>query len=213
MADAWIASEEGDDLRAQKASPEYIRARGVDEALAHMADRVNASTAGYTDNSMSAKLLRTYMRVLARIADWFGDARKAEGYRGVTNDKARQHIKETFGRLRAGEAANPEGGHGIGPAYRRETQRATNLHPTVAPKRGLLDTPMRLAFQKTGALAVWRGTIRLLEKTAGAALNNRVGEVIKAGLIDRYGLSHAALSYATRRRVGLVVSPRATASR
>lgn len=42
---------------------------------------------------------------------------------------------------------------------------------------------------KTGALAEWRGAFRLLEKTAGAALNNKVAEAIKAGVIDRYGLA------------------------
>ena len=72
------------------------------------------------------------------------------------------------------------------------TDPAFNRTPaTVDAKVGPLDTPMRLAFQKSGALAVWRGAYRLLKKTASAALNNNVGEVIKAGLIDRYGLADA----------------------
>lgn len=49
---------------------------------------------------------------------------------------------------------------------------STNLHPAVGPKHGLLDTPMLLAFQKTGALAAWRVPFRLLEKTAVASLNS-----------------------------------------
>jgi hypothetical protein len=40
MADAWIKSEEGVELRASGASEEFVKARGVDEGLAHMADRV-----------------------------------------------------------------------------------------------------------------------------------------------------------------------------
>ena len=76
--------------------------------------------------------------------------------------------------------------------------------PAVAPKLGLLDTPMRLAMQKTGALAVWRGAFRLLEKTASAALNNKVGEIIKAGLIDRYGLSDAVIERHEEMRVQMI---------
>jgi hypothetical protein len=201
MADAWIKSEEGQDLIKEGNSPEYVRARGVDEALAHFADRVNANPTGFVDNSMTAKVMRTYMRVLARIAEFFGNKQMAEAYRGVTNDAARAIIKDTFGRLRSGEAANPAGMQGNGMAFRTG---AVNLNPAVTPKVGLLDTPMRLAFQKTGALAVWRGAFRLLETTASKALDNKVGEIIKAGLIDRYGLSDAVIERHEEMRVKMI---------
>jgi hypothetical protein len=89
----------------------------------------------------------------------------------------------------AGVAATPE----LSMLRREESARSVNLHPAVKPKTGLLDTPMRLAFQKTGAPAVWRGAFRLLEKTANVALDNKVDKAIKTSLIDRYGLLSAII--------------------
>lgn len=59
-------------------------------------------------------------------------------------------------------------------------------------------------MQKTGALSVWRGAFRLLEKTASKALDNKVGEVIKAGMIDRYGLSDAVIERHEEMRVKMI---------
>ena len=107
MADAWKETEEGKELAADAANGvEYVTARATDEALAHMADRVANSEAGFVDNTLSAKALRTYRRVLARIAEWCGDKRKAEGYRGVTNG-ARALIRDVFQRLSNGDATAP----------------------------------------------------------------------------------------------------------
>ncbi|MES2151259.1 MAG: hypothetical protein V4508_15880 [Pseudomonadota bacterium] len=106
----------------------------------------------------------------------------------------------------------PTNGSGAPTFSRASSARTVNLHPAVESKLGLLDTPMRLAFEKTGALAVWRSAFRMLEKTAGAALNNKVGEVINAGMIDRYGLFDAVTLYAIRRKLGVMMFPPSVAS-
>ena len=69
-------------------------------------------------------------------------------------------------------------GHTISPEMPRYSSTS---HPRAQPtcaqplpaKFGLLDTPMRLTMQKTGALAVWRCPFRLLEKTAGPRWTTR----------------------------------------
>lgn len=63
--------------------------------------------------------MRMYLRGVARLAEWFGDKRRAEGYRCITNDKARDVTRDTFGRLRAGEAANPNAMRDDDAAFRR----------------------------------------------------------------------------------------------
>lgn len=93
---------------------------------------------------------------------------------------------------------------------REESARSVNLRPAVKAKVGLLDTPMRLAMQKTGALAVWRGAFRLLEKTASRALSTKMGEIVKAGLIDRYGLSDAVIERHEEMRVKMIAGVRTT---
>lgn len=52
----------------------------------------------------------------------------------------------------------------------RRADPARPLNPPVKAKVGLLDTPMRLAFEKTGAVAVWRSALRLMEKIANVLL-------------------------------------------
>lgn len=67
---------------------------------------------------------------------------------------------------------------------------------SVTPKMGQVDTPMGLPFIIRHS--PYGAAPGLLEKPAGAALNSKAGEVIKAGLIGRHSLSDA-LSNATKR--------------
>lgn len=209
-ADWFAKGEQGKALRAKGKSMEYIRARGVDEALADLADRVMNNPSGFRNNTLKDKARRELRRFAATVADLFGFKDIADKMRSATNDDARWFIKRVFARLAAGDDANKAfaNGYWSDPAYREDSARTVNLHPPVKAKFGLLDTPMRLAFEKTGALAVWRGAFRLLEKTADMALDNKVGEIIKAGLIDRYGLSDAIIERHEEMRVKMIAGVR-----
>ena len=196
-ADEWVAGSEGADLRKQDYPEYYIRARGVDEALASLAEIMQTNPSGYRNNDGMAKAKRAVREWIAKLGALVRNqafARKWRAY--AAQSEARGLVTSIFAKLEAGaERGLPSTRwENVHTSFRTASERSTNLNPTVAPNRGLRDTPMRLAFQKTGALAVWRGAFPLLEKTPGAALNNRVGEFIKAGLIDRYGLSDAAIS-------------------
>lgn len=60
---------------------------------------------------------------------------------------------------------------------------------------------------------MWRGAFRVLEKIASAALDDKVGEVIKAGLIDRYGLPDAVLERNEQMRLVMQACPIVEADR
>ena len=55
---------------------------------------------------------------------------------------------------------------------------ATALHAasTISPG-SICWTRLSVLTSRTGALSVWRGAFRLLEKAAGAALDNKVGGI------------------------------------
>lgn len=128
-------------------------------------------------------------QVIAAVRTWF--------YRNFTMAQSRMTLTEADFRALAVSS------------LRAVAARATR---TIKPKFGLLDTPMRLTWQKTGALALWRGAFRVLEKTANAALNNRVGEVIKAGLVDKYGLSDAVIERSEDMQIAMIKGTRTTQS-
>ncbi|WP_273703310.1 hypothetical protein, partial [Candidatus Accumulibacter vicinus] len=71
-ADAWAAGEEGVALRARGDSEGYIRARGVDEALAKLAEILQTQPTGYRTNTLAAKTLRAVRSWIANMADFFG---------------------------------------------------------------------------------------------------------------------------------------------
>ena len=204
-ANKWMRSQEGIDLRAEE-SFEFVRARGVDEALANMAHRVITNESGYAHNRVLDSIRRSVLRAIKFIAQALGFDGYATRMKAATNDEARALIKEIFAGMKDGTIGGRAGFGGA--AYSRTDPAPVNLHPAVAPKTGLLDTPMRLAFQKTGALVVWRGAFHLLEKTANTALDNKVGEVIKAGMIDRYGLSDAVIERHEEMRVKQIAGVR-----
>lgn len=69
-------------------------------------------------------------------------------------------------------------------------------------------------IERAASMRRWRilPAAPLLDTVATASLPSKLGRS-KAGLMGRYVLAGAALSYATRRRVGLMISPLATASK
>lgn len=73
---------------------------------------------------------------------------------------------------------------------------ATPEKSQLSPKIGALDTPLRVALEKTKALNVWRAAFNLTEMLGGYAAHKiapNLTEHIKAGVIDRYGLDRAVI--------------------
>lgn len=110
LKDAWIRGRANDWLKTDvakslvgKESNSYIVARGVDEALAEISESGNRG--GYNNNGLKSKARREVARWIAKLADFFGFAHAANLYRGVSNDEARELIKNVFVKLE--ENADP----------------------------------------------------------------------------------------------------------
>lgn len=96
-ADAWLATDGEDVKQARKAGEAYARARGVDEALAELAE---TSEGEYRNNTLKAKAIRQTARWIAAAADRFGFHEFAAKYRAITNDEARALVRSMFQKLR-----------------------------------------------------------------------------------------------------------------
>lgn len=96
-ADAWMASDGDDVKQAKKQGMAYLRARGVDEALAELAE-INEGE--YRNNSLVSKAIRQVLRWVTALADKFGFHDFASKYRSISNDEARALIRSTFQKLR-----------------------------------------------------------------------------------------------------------------
>jgi len=96
-AEAWLATDGDDVKQARKAGEAYARARGVDEALAELAE---TSEGEYRNNTLKAKAIRQTARWIAAVAERFGFHEFAAKYRAVTNDEARALVQSMFQKLR-----------------------------------------------------------------------------------------------------------------
>lgn len=96
-ADAWLATDGDDVKQARKAGEAYARARGVDEALAELAE---TSEGEYRNNTLKAKAIRQTARWIAAVAERFGFHEFAAKYRAIPNDEARALVRSMFQKLR-----------------------------------------------------------------------------------------------------------------
>lgn len=94
-ADEWLATPEADEAKKQGAA--YARARGVDEALARLAE-VNEGE--YRNNGMLARAYRAVADFVAKLAERMGFKDVAARWRGVSNTEARDLVRATFQKLR-----------------------------------------------------------------------------------------------------------------
>lgn len=96
-AEEWLATDGDDVKQARKAGEAYARARGVDEALAELAE---TSEGEYRNNTLKAKAIRQTARWIAAAAERFGFHEFAAKYRAITNDEARALVRSMFQKLR-----------------------------------------------------------------------------------------------------------------
>ena len=95
VADKWLATEDAD--KAKRDGMAYARARGVDEALADLAEK---NEGDYEKNGPLAKTIRAVSDWIANVADRFGFKEAAQRWRGVSQTEAHGLIKSIFGKLR-----------------------------------------------------------------------------------------------------------------
>ena len=92
-ADAWLATGGDDVQQARTVGQAYARARGVDEALAELAQ---TSAGEYRNNTLKAKAIGQTARWIAAVAERLGFHAFAAKYRAVTKDAARALVQGMF---------------------------------------------------------------------------------------------------------------------
>jgi site-specific DNA-cytosine methylase len=99
-ADEWVLTDDG--RRAEVfGGPQYALARGVDEALAILAE---PNAGAYTRTDLFSRSMVAVTRWLADLAQRYGFDRYAATLRGYKNEEARAVIQDVFGRLMDGAA-------------------------------------------------------------------------------------------------------------
>lgn len=134
-ADAWIRSPESLlvkestllSLTGQGCSQrEYMRARGVDEALAALSEIMQVNTSGFANNTLLAKTKRVVSEWVAALADTFGFKESARVWRGyAAQEDARAMVNLTFSRLKRGDSPDSFNSSWIhaDPSFKNTTQQ------------------------------------------------------------------------------------------
>lgn len=105
MADSWIAAGGEDVEWARKRGDDYLKARGVDEALADLAEQEQGDA---KRNNLLEKTRRFVLRWVAGLAEWAGFHEAARRYRTATHGEARQLIQDIFRRMENNEPPRPD---------------------------------------------------------------------------------------------------------
>lgn len=125
QASRWVRGEDGQ--RAQAfAGPEYAFARGVDEALAILAEPARGE---YLRTDSFNRTIRAVQRWLAALAERIGWKDLAADIRGKKNEEARQYIQSVFGRLEEGAPASEQAGDFADPAFATREPAADGTRP------------------------------------------------------------------------------------
>jgi len=197
-ADAWAATDEANDAHAQGSG--YALARGVDEALAELAE---TSEGGYRNTGVVATAKRAVLKWLAEMAERFGFHEWATAYRSVSHDEARDLVREIFGKLREdAPPASHDGDFPAEPSFRRALRRATDTLDEIGVVGNAMHTQKRKAELMPAYGRVWRlarGMQAALSRTA-----NRAAE-LAPGLLPKIDSPRAAfkalLSLKSRQQV------------
>ncbi|WP_426106341.1 PLxRFG domain-containing protein [Massilia sp. TSP1-1-2] len=127
-ADRWAKGEQGQ-LAASYGGQDYAIARGVDEALAQLAE---PNAGEYLKNGLRDRAERAVQRWLASLAQFFGMTETAAYWRSIKNEEARTLIQQMFKRLKSDlPPADPWAGGSA--AERRSGARSSTTTPAGAP--------------------------------------------------------------------------------
>ncbi|MBB5610598.1 hypothetical protein HDE72_005163 [Janthinobacterium sp. S3T4] len=123
-ADRWAKGEQGQ-VAAAYGGQAYALARGVDEALAQLAEP-NAGV--YIKNGLRDRAERTVQRWLASLAEFFGMPETAAYWRSIKNEEARTLIQQIFQKIEHDlPPADPWAGGGAA-AQRSATRGASKVN-------------------------------------------------------------------------------------
>lgn len=166
----WAASEEGQRAKAF-GGDDYALARGVDEALAELAE---PNGGAYLRNSFARRALRTVQRWIADMAEALGFGKVATYWRGLSNEEARQFIQSIFGQLQSDASpSSQDWAFTADPAFAKESPSLEKKHNLLiqhnltvgnlmhAAKMGGIPVPS-LAVTKADAPLVNFGEITLI---------------------------------------------------
>jgi predicted RNA methylase len=202
-ADVWMSGAEGRIVRANQGEA-YGRARGVDEALAALAEQLKGMTeeqvfgkASVLDNAVMA-----IVRWAADVAERFGAERTAARIRAYTNENAIRFVSRIFSRLAMNEAAVSGPGsysdiafmqRPVSPA-RRSMARDTSLTDKI------LSAPFKLAKWDAMAEGAWEKARELNERATEAS---PFWETVRAGVESDFGLEEPYLDRRVEMQVNL----------
>ena len=99
-ANRWRLGKEGRDLRKEGHDKDYIKARGVDEALAELGETVGGTETGFQKTDPVAQAIRAVVRWMAKLADTLGFKEAASWIRGLTSEEARLYVHSIYGKLK-----------------------------------------------------------------------------------------------------------------
>ena len=101
LANDFRNSEQGRQLLKSGKSHRYVTARGVDEALAEIAEQ--GLKGDFKNNSLLAKTIRAISKWIAKTAKLLGFHNAAAKWESVTNNEARELIAKIFKKLESNE--------------------------------------------------------------------------------------------------------------
>lgn len=171
-ADAWLKTSEANE--AKKDSMAYARARGVDEALAELAE-TNAGK--YQSNSLRSKTIRAVANWVAKLAEKLGFSEAAAKWRGVTNKEARELIESTFAKLHDDASGQFNAGEFSDPSFKSKSSPEQTIGDTG---RGRTSEQLK-AFRNVGR-TVTPPTI----KERIATHWQDAGKKLAQGLVDQF---------------------------
>lgn len=184
-ADEWATSSEGDTAR-RFGGEAYARARGVDEALAELAEPNGGI---YLQQGVLARTYRRVLTWLAKLADVLGFDRVAAELRGVKNQEARVLVESIFRRIADGAPAAAAGDFPADPAFSHVD------HPKAAVDER---DPVSLAMRKAGLAGIdLRMKIRDRVSTLWQLISDRSAAADKLiqGTLDQFhGIKQAVQS-------------------
>jgi len=202
-ADVWMSGAEGRIVRANEGEA-YGRARGVDEALAALAEQLKGMTEEQVFGKASAldNAVMAIVRWAADVAERFGATKTAARIRAYTNENAIRFVSRIFSRLAMNEAAVSGPGaysdiafmqRPVSPA-RRSMARDTSLTDKI------LAAPFKLAKWDAMAEAAWEKARELNERATEAS---PFWETVRAGVESDFGLEEPYLDRRVEMQVNL----------
>jgi len=164
-ADNWVKTDEIG-RKLAKEDRQYAIARGVDEALAELAETSDGS---FNNNSLKARAVRRVVRWIKKLANALGFGNVAQTMEGITNDDARALIKQVFTKLEQDSApVDADPAFTADPAFRLDTTphqgRLGALYESA--NEWLADPKHKLSKIKLGSM----GLNQIAERTNSAAV-------------------------------------------